>query len=130
MGMLSRAMKNRKKAMQEELELEERLQSSTAVAVTKVVSMPDELAVLLSEMAQMQGTTVETIVTTRMMAFANAYKNSKVLRLHDTMPYGQYRGVLIEDMIRTDPRYTNWLASTSDIFVLDEEATAVLKELS
>lgn len=130
MGMLSRAMKSRKKEMLEELEAEQTLQSQSQLPITKVVSMPNDLANTLSEMSALRGISVEQLVITHMTAVSNAYKNSKILRLQDYMPYGKYRGVLVEDMIRSDPRYTNWLASTSNIFVLDEEATNLLKELS
>lgn len=130
MGILSRAMKNRKKEMLNTLEEEAHLQSYIPTPVVKLVQLPDELAIRLAEMAQMRNTSVELIVTTRLTAVVNAFQNQKILRLEDEMPYGQYRGTLVEDMIRSDPRYVNWLASSSDIFVLDEASTALLKELS
>lgn len=130
MGMLSRAMKSRKKEMLDELEHEQNLQTTTQTPIIKVVSLPDEVAQTLHEISQMRGIAVEQLVAVHMNAVANAYKKSKIIRLIDFMPYGKYQGALVEDMIRADPRYVNWLAGTSDIFVLDEEATQLLKELS
>lgn len=130
MGLLSRALKDRKKAMLQELETEQILAERHSQDIKTVVAMPSELAITLHEMATMRGIDVEQLVITRLQAIANAYQFSKVLRLKDSMPYGQYKGVLVEDMIRADPRYVNYMASNSSIFVLDEEATELLKRLS
>lgn len=130
MGMLSRAMKKRKDEMLKELDTEKEMSQQLQREVKKVITVPNDLAEVLSEMSSLRGIDVEQLVIVHMTSVVNAYKNSKIMRLTDTMPYGKYRGVLVEDVIRSDPRYTNWLASTSNIFVLDEEATELLKELS
>lgn len=130
MGMLSRAMKSRKKEMLDELENETALKSSTNLEVIKVISLPNDLATTLAEMSAIRGIGVEQLIFTHMISICNAYQNQKVLNLNSVMPYGKYRGVLIEDMIRSDPRYVNWLASESEIFVLDEGTTQLLVSLS
>ena len=45
------------------------------------------------------------------------------------MPYGQYAGMLIEEMIRADPRYVRFLVANSDTFQLDEAALALLERM-
>lgn len=129
MGILSRAMKNRKKEMQAALEEE------ATVAVHRpnyksIINLDPELAHKLTAIAEERGIDIERLVHSRMIALVNAYDKGRILRLNDTMQYGQYKGLVVEEMIRADPRYTNWLASVSEIFVLDEEATDLLKELS
>lgn len=129
MGMMSRAMKQRKKEMERELETEF-AQPTKTIVIDSIVEFELELAKKLTEIATIRGTTVKQLVIAKMTALCNQYENQKILRLFDTMPYGQYRGLLVEDIIRADPRYVNWLASESAIFVLDEEATQLLAELS
>jgi len=130
MGMMSRAMKKRKKEMERELDDGTEVIARTKSVIAGSVDFSDELAMKLHEIASVRGTTVEALVVAKMTALCNQYENQKILRLIDMMPYGQYRGLTVEDMIRADPRYVNWLASTSDIFVLDEGATNLLAELS
>lgn len=125
MGMLSRAMKKRKEEMQATLE-----DTSTVTPIETTISLDPELAQRLHDIAVLRGTTVDRLVHSRMVALVNAFERGKILTLQDTMQYGQYKGLLVEEMIRADPRYTGWLASVSEIFVLDEEATELLRELS
>lgn len=133
MGMLSKAMKKRKKQMETELGLDGSITADTPakqVVIDASVVFDDSMAIKLHEIASLRGTTIQQLVTAKMTALVNQYENSRILRLEDSMPYGQYRGLNVEDMIRADPRYVNWLASESSVFVLDEEATKLLGELS
>lgn len=129
MGFLSRAMKDRKRDMIDALENE------AAVKVHRpnyksVITLDSELALKLQQIADERSIDVERLVHSRMLALVNAYERGKILSLNDTMQYGQYKGLLVEEMIRADPRYTGWLASVSEIFVLDEPATELLRSLS
>lgn len=52
------------------------------------------------------------------------------LGLNDPMPFGMYRGIAVEQMIRSDPRYVRWLYGESEIFQLDRPSLELLEELS
>lgn len=132
MGMLPRAQKKQKEKMQQTLgdEFMVHVEPSQKITIQGSVNFPDSLALKLHEISQLRGISVENLVIAKMTALCNQYEKSKVLSLHHTMPYGQYQGLLVEEMIRADPRYVNWLASESDIFTLDDEALALLTELS
>lgn len=128
MGMMSRAMKKRKKEMDEELDRV--VESTKGLSVIYVVELEREIAEKLHTIANERGIDVKRLVNTRMATLVNAFERERILRLTDSMPYGQYKGINIEDMIRSDPRYVNYLVSVSDIFVLDVEATELLGSLS
>lgn len=42
--------------------------------------------------------------------------------LQDNMPFGKYKGLRIEDIIRADPSYIRWLCGESDKFDLSKAA--------
>lgn len=146
MGMMSRAMKTRKQKMLDELnpyddgedfnrsqaEFGRRLKEDLNGSKTRVttVLIDTELWGKIRKVADERGIDPHQLVQIRMQAYITSLERGKVLSLSDPMPYGQYRGILIEDVIKVDPRYVSWLASTSDIFVLDEDATNLLVELS
>lgn len=73
---------------------------------------------------------VDQLVHIKLTAFINAYARGQSLGINDPMPYGQYRGLSVGEIIKVDTRYINWLVSNSDIFILDEEATQLLIERS
>lgn len=128
MGMMSKAMKKRKKEMDEELARV--VEEVKGLNIVYVVQLDSEVAEKLHAIAEERGTDVSRMVNSRMVALINAHERGRMLGLGDTMQYGQYKGLNVEDMIRTDPRYTCWLASVSEIFVLDPEATELLGSLS
>lgn len=130
MGMFSRAMRNQKERLLNSVN--NPVASTADISVQTLddkVKLDYDLMHNLHEIAERNGTTVQKIIETRMWAYVNAYDKHKILGLNDPMPYGQYRGLLVEDMIRTDPRYVRYLASVSEIFVINDEAIALLESL-
>jgi hypothetical protein len=45
------------------------------------------------------------------------------------MDFGKYAGMLVEDVIRTDPRYMRWLVNTSEWFKLKHSALVLLESM-
>lgn len=127
MGLMSRAQKRTKQDMIDQLE--EQVAHLQTIHQNSI-PINGDLYYGLEELAKSRGMELQAFVQTRLQAIYHAYVFQKTLTLQSYMPFGQYKGILVEDMIRADPRYTNWLASESSIFVLDEEATELLKELS
>ena len=46
--------------------------------------------------------------------------------LHARLDFGKYAGMIIEDVVHTDPRYLRWLNNTSAWFKLQNDALALL----
>lgn len=139
MGMLSRAMKQKRSKQDMLDELDEKSKtikdlqrdiSFHEMAAAQCIKLPSDLIEGLKEMVAERGVELDIFLETRLRAIYHAYTFKKVFRLDTIMPYGRYKNMLVEHIIRSDPRYVSYLASESDIFILDEEATQLLKELS
>lgn len=94
------------------------------------VVIDPQLVESLERMAEERGISVPMLINVRLTAMVNAYNNFRTLGLDDSMPFGKYRGIRVEDMIRADARYVAWLYQESDIFELDDSARVLLEELS
>ncbi len=57
-------------------------------------------------------------------------KSSAPLRLSDRMPIGKFSGALVEDIVRTDTSYIEWLIGVSTTVSFDPEVTRLVMELS
>lgn len=94
------------------------------------VELNPELVPSLERMAAERNITIDKLINIRLQAMVNAYDNQRTLGLTDQMPFGQYKHVVIEDLIKADGRYVRWLYATSEIFELDDEARVFLEENS
>lgn len=90
------------------------------------IIIDDDLVADLLQMANDRQIPVGRLINSRIRSLINSYKRHRVFGLSDTMPYGQYTGMNIEEMIRADPRYVHYMASNSDTFQLDDESLALL----
>ena len=52
----------------------------------------------------------------------------KYYQLGEVMPFGKYKGVSIEVMIETDPKYVQWLLDNVDNFYLSDGSKKRLQE--
>lgn len=122
MGMFSRASKKLepKRSM---------IEKALDITFDRVVIDP-AIVPSLERMAVERGISTTQLINVRLTAIVNAYNNHRTLNLQDPMPFGQYRGISVENMIRSDVRYVRWLFSESDIFDLDQEALDLIEELS
>jgi hypothetical protein len=48
---------------------------------------------------------------------------------HDVINFGKYSGMVIDDVLRADPRYMRWLVNTSEWFQLTGECIDILCDL-
>lgn len=109
MGMLSKA--NRKKNRKLEVQIDEGILAA------------------LKEISDIRGIEVERIINIQLYSYISTFERSKIYGLWEEMPFGKYRGIVIEEVIRTDPRYLNWLLSESDIFRLSDPAQKLLEAI-
>jgi hypothetical protein len=52
-----------------------------------------------------------------------------VFHLTDELNFGKYNGLVLEEVIRADPRYMNWLVNESQWFRLSDDAERLLYAL-
>lgn len=126
-ALVQEAKKGRVKAGRREVPNVMQPPSDTGV---RLLTIPIELFDQLDEIAKDRNTTIDNLVKSRMMALVNMVQKGKELCLYDIMPIGQYKGMMVEDMIRADPRYVGWLVSVSDSFALDSECEDLVASLN
>lgn len=90
------------------------------------ISLPKDLVDEVNGMLAPRGTDVQTYLRLQLRAFRRA-KN--ILELADKMPFGKYQGEIIEDVVRADPGYVNWLLVNHDKVQFAPEVTALIEEL-
>ena len=95
-----------------------------------LVSIDQGLYNALEAIASMRETTVETIMEMQLIAFVRAYERGQIFEPDDVMPYGQYKGFKVGDMIKVNPRYVNYLLSNSPIFRLSEASINLMSQLA
>lgn len=106
MGMLSRALATKPKR--------------------KTITLDEGVYNALLEIGASRDVHIETIIDLQLLAFVRSYERGQILRPEDAMPYGQYKGSLIQDVIKVNPRYVAYLLSNSSNFRLSEEAIQLL----
>jgi hypothetical protein len=93
------------------------------------IVIPRGLYESLQAIGDMRDVHPETIIRLHMMAYVRAYLRHQLFQAGDVMPYGQYKGALIEDVIKVNPRYIHYLIANSDTFKLDKDALELLETL-
>lgn len=94
---------------------------------TVELKLPMELYERASKVLGDRGTDIETFVRLQL----GVLSRSKItIRLTDEMPFGKYAGARVEDIIRSDPRYFNWLVTTmNDLGKYGEDVLTLVAEL-
>ena len=70
-----------------------------------------------------------TLIELQLTGFVRSFERAAVLEPNDTMPYGKYKGFKMEDVIKGDARYINYLLSHSTNFKLGEKSMELLESL-
>ena len=109
MGMLSRALSREPKRV--------------------TVTLDEGVHAALLEVAKIRETSIETIMDLQLLGYIRSAERGRIIELQDLMPYGQYKGALLEDVIKVNPRYIQYLLSNSDTFRISEEAIKLLNKL-
>lgn len=93
---------------------------------SRSIQVSTEFYEKLSEIATSRGVGLEDLLR---IAIAGTVKIIRTLGLDDILEFGKYRGELVENVIRIDPRYMNWVVGNT-CYGLDEEAQDLLDEIS
>lgn len=83
----------------------------------------------MQEIAELRGMDVNKLIEMQLRMYVNAFERCKIFGLDTIMPYGKYQNNRVEDIIRADPRYVNFLLSSPGSFQLDDECHALLEKL-
>lgn len=83
----------------------------------------------LEAIAKMREIDTYKLIEMQLQKFVRAYERAQVLKPTDTMPYGQYKGYFVSDVIKADPRYINYLLANSSNFALDTESIDLMNRL-
>lgn len=90
------------------------------------MEVPIEVAREFYAMCQSRGIEQERMFSVMVKAFAN---KTEVYGLQDTLKFGKYGGVNVEDLIRADPQYCRWAIQNTERFDLTDEAYELLEEI-
>ena len=110
MGLLSQAMRNKN--------------------AKKLVEVDEGIYAAIESIAKMRETTVETIVEMQLTRYIRFFERSIAYRPEDIMPFGQYKGFTVGDVIKTDPRYIAYMHTNSNAFNLDQTSIDLLESLA
>lgn len=80
----------------------------------------------LAKMAAARGMSPDALLN---IALKNVEVRKRIISLTDKVPFGRYQGFTLEDMIRGDVRYANWMAGNATSCEFSEEAMALLNTL-
>jgi hypothetical protein len=75
-------------------------------------------------------TSIDEIVALWLRATINNWERNKALKLSDKMPFGQYRGEMVERVIRAFPDYMRFLLGLPKPIKLAKEALDLLAKES
>ncbi len=92
-----------------------------------LIEVPEEVMEDALPILKRRGIKLDAVVTVYLRALIVSAEHTTMRGLEDAMPFGKYRGATIEHVIRTDPRYINWLLRTADNFLIDEKAAILLR---
>jgi hypothetical protein len=88
-----------------------------------VIDVPFEVAQDFYNTAAERGITPNHFAEVMIRSFTSI---RTVYSLGDTIKFGKYAGVLVEDLIRADPKYCRWAYGNTDRFDLDDDAYDLL----
>lgn len=92
--------------------------------VTITVEVSREVFDFAQRELKITGAKVEDYICMKLRALATA--RDCVFDIHDKMPFGKYRGEIIDTVMRVDPQYLNWLNTVSERFFLKPNAEQLL----
>lgn len=90
------------------------------------LNLPLTLIDQIESLARARGTTVDELVTVALTGLVN-YK-IRVYDLTTQIQFTRYRGLTVEQVLRTDPSYIRWCVDNMKM-ELTEDATKLLREM-
>ena len=75
-------------------------------------------------------TTLEAFIELQLRMLINTDSEYQIYHLSDVLPFGQYRGSRLEDIIKGNPKYVAWLCTAAERpITLDYAAQKMLENL-
>lgn len=93
------------------------------------VMLPLDLHDKLSHIVKERNTSIEAMVLLHLTSVVNGYERYAPIGLDTFMPFGKYKGVTLETIIRGDPAYVKYLQTNSETFNMTVEAAIVLEQM-
>lgn len=93
------------------------------------IEIDEGIYAALQSIGQMREVEADKIIEMQLLSYIRAYERGQVFSPSDPMPYGKYKGYLIEEIVRVDPRYICWMISESPIFKANDEVIELLNSL-
>lgn len=97
--------------------------------ITVDIILPQELLDKALPILEKRDLELSAFVAVHLQGLVTGAKANRPLALADEMPLGKYKGAVVEDIIRADPKYIAWLLGNAERFGMDTEATELLNEL-
>lgn len=93
---------------------------------TVKIKIDREIAEDFEALCEDRGLTSEQMFRVMLRSFT---RRKVFFTLQDELNFGKYNGLNVEEVIRADPRYVNWLLRESNWFRLAPGAQGLLEEL-
>lgn len=96
-------------------------------ALTTKIWLPKKLVDSANAIFEARGTSLETFMTVTLTAFL---KVKKPLALHHLMTFGKFEGIRVEDAVRTNPEYFEWLIGEGSGGKFSPEVIALVEQFT
>lgn len=93
------------------------------------VEVPQKLALEVEQLLLTKGLSLDDTVRLYLRAMVTSSERNKALGLDSEMPFGKYKGELIEVVLRAEPNYVSSLVSNGKSIKFQPEVLELLKEI-
>jgi hypothetical protein len=90
------------------------------------VNIPTDVYNTIERLMKDRGSTVHKWIELQLIALS---RSTGLIRLKDKMPFGKYNGATVEDVVRCDPKYIEWLLTNSTTARFDFEVNELVAEV-
>lgn len=92
----------------------------------RTIKIDKDLIESLEPILSERSVTLDAVVNLYLRAMLNSLDSGKALGMKDTMPFGKYRGALVETIVAADPGYLRYLIGTDRPLQVEPEVLAAL----
>lgn len=93
------------------------------------INIPTDIYDQIIPICKERGLSLEEVIEVQLTKMANAAEKFKPIGLLDIMPFGQYKGNLVEILVRADPRYIKWVSETSETITFTDGVLTLMDSI-